>query len=102
MENTATEKKSTEQTKATMPRLKWDTSKISSTYANVCNVNSTQEEMVFLFGVNDAWDAEQGELTIRLANRVVMSPYAAKRLSLILNNVIEGYEKRFGELKLAQ
>lgn len=103
MANTTSEKKTTkgdEQPKA--PKLKWDASNISSAYANVCNVNSTQEEMVLLFGVNDAWDAEQGELTIQLANRVVMSPYAAKRLSTILNSVITGYEERFGELKLAQ
>ena len=103
MTNTTSEKKTTKSdAQSSAPKLKWDASNISSAYANVCNVNSTQEEMVFLFGVNDAWDAEQGELTIQLANRVVMSPYAAKRLSTILNNVIDGYEDRFGELKLAQ
>jgi len=90
------------QAQAVAPKLKWDTSNMSSVYANVCNVNSTQEEMVFLFGVNEAWDAEMGELKIQLTNRVVMSPYAAKRLSLILNNVVEGYESRFGELKIEQ
>lgn len=103
MSNTSSEKKTTKgEAKPTAPKLKWDASNISSAYANVCNVNSTQEEMVFLFGVNDAWDAEKEELTIQLANRVVMSPYAAKRLSTILNNVVDGYEKNFGELKLAQ
>ena len=103
MANSSSEKKSTKNdAQDKPPKLKWDASNISSAYANVCNVNSTQEEMVLLFGVNDAWNAEKEELTIQLANRVVMSPYAAKRLSMILNNVIDGYEDRFGELKLAQ
>ena len=101
MANTASEAKTTK-TEARAPKLKWDTSHMSSVYANVCNVSSTQEEMVFLFGVNEAWDAEQGELKIQLTNRVIMSPYAAKRLSMILNNVLEGYEKRFGELNIEQ
>ena len=85
-----------------VPKLIWDASNITTSYANVCNVNSTQEEMVFFMGVNDIWDAELGELTIKLENRVVMSPFAAKRLLLILNSVIEGYENSFGELKPAQ
>jgi len=101
MAKSSTEAKETKSTtKAVMPKLKWDTSNMSSVYANVCNVNSTQEEMVFLFGVNEAWDAEQGELKIQLTNRVIMSPYAAKRLSMLLNNVLEGYESRFGELNI--
>lgn len=101
MAKSSTEAKETKSNKkAAMPKLKWDTSSMSSVYANVCNVNSTQEEMVFLFGVNEAWDAEQGELKIQLTNRVIMSPYAAKRLSMLLNNVLEGYESRFGELNI--
>jgi len=104
MANSASEAKATKGStqQVAAPKLKWDTSHMSSIYANVCNVSSTQEEMVFLFGVNEAWDAEQGELKIQLTNRVIMSPYAAKRLSLILNNVLEGYEKRFGELNIEQ
>jgi hypothetical protein len=30
--------------------------------------------------------------------RVVLSPYAAKRLVLLLNNIVRDYEKRYGIL----
>ena len=67
MPNKTSEKKATnDDAQSKAPKLKWDASNISSAYANVCNVNSTQEEMVLLFGVNEAWNAEQGELTIQL------------------------------------
>ena len=37
-------------------------------------------------------------LAIQLTDRVIISPYAAKRLSILLGNVISEYEKRFGAL----
>lgn len=84
----------------TTPKINWDDSQMDSTYANVCNVSSTREEVVFVFGVNQAWNREQNEVTVELSNRVILSPYAAKRLSILLGNVLKEYENRFGELKL--
>ncbi len=80
------------------PRIKWDDSKMSSAYANVCNVSSTREEVVLLFGVNQAWNRGQQEVTIQLTDRIIISPYAAKRLSLVLAGVVKEYEARFGQL----
>jgi hypothetical protein len=34
------------------PKIRWDDSQMQSSYANVCNVASTREEVVLLFGVN--------------------------------------------------
>ena len=95
-------KNANEQAQMQMPTLKWDTSKLTSNYANVCNVSSTREEMVFIFGVNQAWERTQRELEIQLTNRVIMSPHAAKRMSMLLNNVIAEYEKRYGELQMTE
>jgi hypothetical protein len=33
-------------------KIKWDDSNMKSSYANVCNVTSTREEVVMLFGIN--------------------------------------------------
>ena len=85
-----------------LPNVKWDDSKLVSTYANVCNVSSTREEMTLLFGTNQTWNTGQKELTVDLTNRIVMNPFAAKRLSLLLNNVVKQYESNFGELSLEQ
>ena len=81
-------------------KLKWDDSNMKSSYANVCNVTSTREEVVMLFGVNQAWNRGQKEVTIQLTDRIIISPYAAKRLSMLLQGVVSEYEKRFGTLNV--
>ena len=81
-------------------KIKWDDSKMRSSYANVCNVTSTREEVVMLFGVNQAWNRGQKEIEIQLTDRIIISPYAAKRLSVLLDGVVKEYEKRFGTLNV--
>lgn len=92
------ENKEATQQAAAAPRIKWDDSRMSSAYANVCNVSSTREEVVLLFGVNQAWNRGQQEVTIQLTDRIIISPYAAKRLSMVLSGVVKEYESRFGQL----
>jgi hypothetical protein len=77
----------------------WDDSNMDSTYANVCNISSTREEVTLLFGTNQTWHTGQQELAILLSNRMILSPFAAKRMSLLLNNIIGQYEARFGKLE---
>jgi hypothetical protein len=79
-------------------KIKWDDSNMKSSYANVCNVTSTREEVVMLFGINQAWNRGQKEVTIQLTDRIIISPYAAKRLNMLLQGVVAEYEKRFGAL----
>jgi len=81
-------------------RIKWDDANMKSSYANVCNVTSTREEVVMLFGVNQAWNRGQKEVTIQLTDRIIVSPYAAKRLQMLLDGVVKEYEKRFGVLNV--
>jgi hypothetical protein len=80
------------------PKIRWDDTSMKSSYANVCNVASTREEVVLLFGVNQAWQAGQAEIPIQLTDRIIMSPFVAKRLALLLGNVLREYEGRFGAL----
>jgi hypothetical protein len=81
-------------------RIKWDDSNMKSAYANVCNVTSTREEVVMLFGINQAWNRGQKEVTIQLTDRIIVSPFAAKRLAMLLEGVVKEYEKRFGTLNV--
>jgi hypothetical protein len=82
------------------PSVKWDDAKLKTTYANVCNVSSTREEVTLLFGTNQTWNSGQKEVTVELNDRIIVSPYAAKRLLMLLTNVVGQYEKRFGELNI--
>jgi hypothetical protein len=79
-------------------RIKWDDSNMRSAYANVCHVSSTREEVVLLFGLNQAWNRGQKEVTIQLTERIIVSPYAAKRLASVLASAVSEYENRFGVL----
>jgi hypothetical protein len=81
-------------------QVKWDDTKLSTSYANVCNVMSTREEVVLMFGVNQAWHLGQKEVTVQLTDRIIVSPHAAKRLSVLLENLLKQHEERFGPLNL--
>ncbi len=81
-------------------RIRWDSANMRSAYANVFNAAGTREEVVLLFGMNQAWDANQRELTVQLSDRIVLSPFVAKRLSLVLANVIRDYETKHGLLSV--
>ncbi|NLC70121.1 MAG: DUF3467 domain-containing protein [Desulfuromonadaceae bacterium] len=80
--------------------IRWDGSKMRSTYANVCNVSSTREEVSLMFGTNKNWHPAQKELTIELSDRLILNPFAAKRLAVLLTNTMREYENRFGELQM--
>jgi hypothetical protein len=81
-----------------MPKVKWDDSDMRTTYANVCNAACTREEVALLFGTNQTSVTSQKEVSVRLNDRIILSPFAAKRLAILLGNVVREYEKRFGNL----
>src|SRR5687768_17534167 len=80
--------------------IRWDDAAMKSAYANVCNVTGTREEIVLLFGVNQSWNTATRELVIQLLNRLILSPFAAKRLNLLLTRVLKEYENRYGTLPI--
>ena len=81
-------------------KVVWDDSRMNTSYSNVCNVLGSREEITLLFGANQAWHSGQKEVKVLLSDRVVLNPYAAKRLRLLLERVLKEYEARYGELKL--
>src|SRR5438067_10013313 len=80
--------------------VRWDDSSMRSLYANVCNVTGTREEIVLLFGVHQAWHSAVKDVTVQLQDRVILSPYAAKRMNLLLSRVLREYESRYGTLQI--
>lgn len=96
----ASSNKTTQSAEPAGSKIKWDDSNMKSSYANVCNITSTREEVVMLFGINQAWNRGQKEITIQLTDRIIISPYAAKRMATLLEGVVKEYEKRFGALNV--
>lgn len=81
-------------------KVVWDDSRMNTSYSNVCNVLGSREEITLLFGANQAWHSGQKEVKVLLSDRVVLNPYAAKRLAALLDRVLTEYEARYGQLKL--
>jgi hypothetical protein len=81
-------------------RVRWDDANMRSLYSNVCNVTGTREEIVLLFGVNQNWNNAAKDLVIQLLDRIVLNPYAAKRLHVLLGRVLKEYESRYGALPI--
>lgn len=86
--------------KPKQPRIVWDDSAMRTSYANASNVLGTREEITLLFGSNLTWQPGQGDVRVILSDRIVLNPYAAKRLLLLLDRGLKEYESRFGELKV--
>ena len=81
--------------------VRWDQSQMRTEYANVINVVSTREEFSVLFGMNSTWSSTGAEgFEVKLSNRIVLTPFAAKRLRQLLSDRIAEYETRFGTLDL--
>ena len=80
------------------PKVNWDDSSMQTSYANVVNAASTREEVILLFGTNQSWKGLEDEVDVHLSNRIILNPYAAKRLAILLGGVVAQYEKRFGTL----
>jgi uncharacterized protein DUF3467 len=95
-----TDIRSTSQPSEGLTNVRWDDSSMRSQYSNVCNVTGTREEIILLFGVHQAWRPDQKELTVQLQERIVINPYAAKRLNLLLSRVLKAYETRYGVLQI--
>ena len=88
------------QAQADQSRVRWNTTGLKSSYCNVANATSTREEVVLNFGINQNWDRSGAQdFEIDLQHRIILSPFAAKRLSDLLTRLLGEYESRHGVLK---
>ncbi|WP_447979411.1 DUF3467 domain-containing protein [Candidatus Nitrospira bockiana] len=81
-------------------KVSWTEAGPKGHYANSCTVSSTREEVVLNFGQNQMVDPIHNEIQIQLTDRIIVSPYTAKRLAYLLTAVVQQYEAKFGALDL--
>jgi hypothetical protein len=85
----------------TVAKVHWDQSQMRTEFANVINVVSTREEFSLLFGLNSTWSLAEGNgFEVKLSNRIVLTPFAAKRLLVLLNERVADYEAKNGPLNI--
>lgn len=81
-------------------QMKLNTTNLKSSYCNMCSANTTREEVVLNFGINQNWDrGAGGAMEVALEHRIILSPFAAKRLAQMLGKLIGEYETRYGALE---
>jgi hypothetical protein len=86
---------------AAAPEVNWDDSAMRTSYANVVNAASTREEVTLFFGTNLTWKPDEArKFHFRLNDRIVLNPYAAKRLWMLMGALLREYETHFGPLKI--
>ncbi|MBN2061924.1 MAG: DUF3467 domain-containing protein [Deltaproteobacteria bacterium] len=71
---------------------------IRNTYANVVNVNGTREEIEIRFGKTMGAPFLKKQTQVQTTNRIILSPYATKRLAALLHTHIKEYDERYGSL----
>lgn len=79
-------------------RLQLDESQVDASYANLCFVSSTPEEVILDFALNKNPLNRAGDYNIRISQRLVLTPYTAKRLASLLSSTIQRHEQHFGPL----
>jgi len=77
-----------------------DTQSLRTTYANVCRIAQTPNEMIVDFGLNPNFFGQILPEPLKLEARVILSHDAAKRLMLHLRNSIQSYEAKYGVIEL--
>ncbi|MEM9549614.1 MAG: DUF3467 domain-containing protein [Pseudomonadota bacterium] len=87
-------------TEAQTAAVNWDDSRMETAFANVVNIQGTREQVELFFGTHRSWNAGKtsGDVKVDLTNRMILTPYAAKRLNTILTRVMREYEARHGVL----
>ena len=81
--------------------VQWNDKGMATHFANVVNVQSTREQVDLFFGMNQTWNVTgSGQVSVDLTNRIILTPFAAKRLWTVLGGVLREYESRHGALEV--
>jgi len=87
-----------EQPQRLQQTLQVDDSEVNAGYANFCRVSSTPEELILDLALNPNPYA-QGDVTVRVSQRIIMNHYTAKRLLGALSMALQRHEQTFGVLE---
>lgn len=87
-----------DETKPATPQI--DASSLKATYANVCRIAQTPNEVIIDFGLNPNFFGQILDEPLKLDHRVILSHDAAKRLCLHLTATIQNFEAKYGVVEL--
>jgi hypothetical protein len=83
----------TDQRQAETPlRMVWDDANMQRVYVDAAKVIDGLEEIVLLLGMNQSGRPGEKEIKVQLLDRIVLSPFSAKRLAIPLGNVLQNHD----------
>jgi hypothetical protein len=96
-------RKGTDAAKKSVPtdipkRIVYEGSNMRTVYANAVKLSGGKEEIIIQFGINQSLGPSKKEAEVRSIAGVILNPFAAKRLALLLNNALQDYEAENGSL----
>jgi hypothetical protein len=72
--------------------------KVQTNYANFCSITDTPEEVMIDFGL-DPQPFTNSAKTVSMSQRIIMTPYTAKRMAMLLQMTLQRHEATFGTLE---
>jgi len=85
-------------------RVHLDERQLHTSYSNTFHVNATPDEVMVDFGLNLVsrvpGPSGQPEVVSQSNDRIIMNYFLAKRLAIMLGQVVRQYEEQFGQLEL--
>lgn len=81
------------------PKLRLDTSRVTTAYCNFFSAQQGPEEVVLNFGLRQQWDPSEQNLTVNLLQQVILHPAAVRRLHELLGKVIADRGARAAQAK---
>lgn len=79
---------------------KIDATNLTSSYANVCRIAQTPNEVIIDFGMNPNFFGQILDEPLKLDQRIILSHDAAKRLCLHLTATVQNFEAKYGPIEL--
>jgi len=81
-------------------KIIYDSSNIRDSYANAVRLSAVQEEVVVGFGISQSPDPSKSDAEVRSIASIILNPFEAKRLALLLDNAVQDYEAKYGPLEM--
>ena len=80
-------------------QLRLDDSTASVSYSSMASIRGMAEEIIVDFSQGVRPSSQQNVAVLKIDTRVIMSPWAAKRLAIALGQTIARYEATYGPIE---
>jgi len=81
-------------------QLRIDDSQAQTFYSSTSRISGSGEEIVVDFSQGVRPSGQPNVAVLKIDSRVILSPWAAKRLALALNQTVQRYEQTYGTLEI--